>query len=248
MRRFGGKVAVIVGAGDGIAATLARMIADEGGIVAAVDRDPDKLDALGDKSLEPFSCNALDAEAVDVVVADILARNGQIDILVNAVGGSTGMADMNAPLDALRAAEWQDMLSFNLMPTFNFCHAVIPAMKARRTGKIVNVSSHAAYGIDVASSAYAAAKAGIVGLTRKLARELGPFNIYCNATAPSRTLTQRVVRMMEDTGNKAGDEYLERIPLRRLATVEEQASAIRFLASSESDYITGVTLDVTGGQ
>ena len=244
--RFTGKVALIVGAAAGIAAATARMIADEGGIVAAVDRDVSAL--AGDGFLQVYACDALAASEAEHTVKAVLARNGRIDILVNAVGGSTGLADMNAPLEALSPAEWDGMISFNLTPTFNFCRAVIPAMKAQRHGKIVNIASHAAYGIDVATSAYATAKAGIIGLTRKLALELGPYNIHCNATAPSRTLTDRVRRMMDTTANKAGDDYLAKIPLRRLASVDEQASVICFLASSESDYITGVTLDVTGGQ
>ena len=121
-------------------------------------------------------------------------------------------------------------------------------MKAQRSGKIVNLSSHAARGIDVASTAYAAAKAGIIGLTRKLAMELGPYGITCNATAPSRTLTNRLKHTTEAGEHRADDSYLQRIPLRRLATAEDQARVVCFLSSSDADYVSGVTIDVNGGQ
>lgn len=253
--RFERKVAVIVGAAHGIAAACARIMAAEGGTVVGIDRDTRALASTMDEIMRSrdaaglaIPADALDPNDVVRAVDQVMNTFGRIDILVNAVGGSTVIENMNAKLEDLTLPEWQSLIDFNLLPTFLFCKAVIPTMKKQRSGKIVNISSHAAYGIEAASSAYATSKAGVNGLTRKLAVELGPFGINCNAIAPSRTATDRVLTMMETTVNTATEQYLERIPLRRLATPEEQASVICFLASSDADYVTGVTINVTGGQ
>lgn len=253
--RFEGKVAVVVGAGSGIAAATARIIAAEGGVVAGVDRDATALTETmrglcGRRSGDALALvvDALQADAVEQSVLEIVRAHGPIDILVNAVGGSTIIPNVNTGIEQLSLDEWHGLLDFNLLPTFLFCKFVVPVMKRQRSGKIVNISSHSARGTEAASAAYATAKAGVIGLTRKLALELGPFGINCNCIAPNRTTTDRVLEMMRTTSNTVTDEYLRRIPLRRLATPDDQARVICFLASRDADYVTGVTIDVTGGQ
>jgi NAD(P)-dependent dehydrogenase (short-subunit alcohol dehydrogenase family) len=173
----------------------------------------------------------------------------RIDILVNAVGGSTIISRPNATLEELTLEEWQKLIHFNLTGTFLFCHAVTPVMKRRGSGKIVNISSIAGRGLSRASSsAYATAKGGIIALTRKLSLELGPHGITVNAIAPSLTLSERIRPHWERRTDAERTAEIERTPLRRVANAEDQARVICFLASADADFVTGVTIDVTGGQ
>jgi NAD(P)-dependent dehydrogenase (short-subunit alcohol dehydrogenase family) len=154
-----------------------------------------------------------------------------------------------APLDELTLEEWQKLLDFNLTGTFLFTHAVVPVMKRQRSGKIVNLASIAGHGRSQSSSgAYATAKGGIIALTRKLAYELGPHGITVNAIAPSLTLSERIRPHWERRPPDAQAAEIARTPLGRVATPEDQARVICFLASADADFVTGVTIDVTGGQ
>src|SRR5271169_1534482 len=192
--------------------------------------------------------DALNAAEVDALVASVAQEFGAIDILVNAVGGSTIIPHPSATMDQLTLSDWQRLIAFNLDGTFLFCHAVAPFMKRQRRGKIVNLSSIAGRGLSEASSAaYAAAKGGIIAFTRKIAFELGPFGINVNAIAPSRTLTERIRPRWEQQSPEDQAAEIERTPLRRIAEAPDQAKVICFLASSDADFVTGVTIDVTGG-
>src|SRR6185437_10983315 len=193
-------------------------------------------------------CNALDPGEVEATVASVAAQFGRIDILVNAVGGSTIIAKSGAPVDELSFAEWQKLIDFNLSGTFLFTHAVVPVMKRRQSGKIVNLASIAGRGLSpTSSSAYAAAKGGIIAFTRKLAFELGPYGININAIAPSRTLTERIRPRWDQSSPEDQQAEIERTPLRRVAEAADQARVICFLASDDAAFVTGVTIDVTGG-
>jgi NAD(P)-dependent dehydrogenase (short-subunit alcohol dehydrogenase family) len=194
--RFQDRVAVITAAASGIGRATAEIIAREGGIVVAVDNHQERLDATVAGVSEAGArahgrlCNALDADQVEATVASILRELGSIDILVNAVGGSTIIDKPGADVEELSLSDWKRLIDFNLDGTFLFTHAVVPVMKRQRRGKIVNLASIAGRGLSgSSSSAYAAAKGGIIAFTRKLAFELGPFGININAIAPSRTLT-----------------------------------------------------------
>jgi len=192
--------------------------------------------------------DALDPKQVDAVVPEVAQEFGAIDILVNAVGGSTIIAKSNATVDELSFADWQNLIAFNLEGTFLFCHAVTPVMKRQRRGKIVNLASIAGRGVSPSSSsAYAAAKGGIIALTRKLSFELGPFGITVNAIAPSLTLTERIRPHWERRTPEQQAAEIARTPLRRVAEAADQAKVIAFLASADADFVTGVTIDVTGG-
>ena len=252
--RFKGKVALITAAASGIGRATAGIIAAEGGRIAAVDNNRERLDATiaeitaaGGEAF-PFHANALDETAVNGVVADAAKRFGRIDILVNAVGGSTIIAKPGASTEELTFAEWQSLIHFNLTGTFLFTHAVIPVMKRQNGGKIVNLASIAGRGRSVASSsAYATAKGGIIAFTTKLASELGPHGINVNAIAPATTLTERIRPRWEQRPPEDRQADIERTPLRRMGEAVDQANVICFLASHHADFVTGLTIDVTGG-
>jgi NAD(P)-dependent dehydrogenase (short-subunit alcohol dehydrogenase family) len=256
--RFAGKVALITAAANGIGRATAAIMVREGATVVAVDNNQGRLDEAvpalrqaGGASrgkAEGRLVDALDAAQVDKLIAEIERDHGRIDILVNAVGGSTVIDKPAATTEQLSLADWQKLIAFNLDGTFLFTHAVIPVMKKRRSGKIVNLASIAGRGLSAnSSSAYAAAKGGIIAFTRKLAHELGPEGINVNAIAPSITLTERIRPHWDKRSQSSQAEEIERTPLRRVAEAVDQANVICFLASSDADFVTGLTIDVTGG-
>ena len=253
--RFQGKVALISAAGAGIGRATAMIMAREGGTIVAVDVEPTVLDRLtadvgaaGGRALA-VRADALDAASVEGAVRQAVEAYGRIDILVNGVGGSTVVSRPAALLDELTLEEWQKLIHFNLTGTFLFSHAVIPVMKRQKSGKIVNLASIAGRGLSRESSgAYATAKGGIIALTRKLAFELGPHGVTVNAIAPSLTLSERIRPHWERRTAEGQAAEITRTPLGRVATPEDQARVICFLASSDADFVTGVTIDVNGGQ
>jgi NAD(P)-dependent dehydrogenase (short-subunit alcohol dehydrogenase family) len=250
--RFDGKIALITAAANGIGRATAGIMAKEGAVVICVDNHRERLDAavtaLGDRAFGRL-CDALDQSQVDAVVAGVVAEFGRIDILVNAVGGSTIIAKPSATVEEHSLDDWQRVIRFNLDGTFLFTHAVVPIMKQQKSGKIVNLASIAGRGMSIASgSAYAAAKGGIIAFTRKLSFEFGPFGININAIAPSLTLTERIRPHWNQRSPEAQTAQVEATPLRRVAEASDQAKVICFLASSDADFVTGLTIDVTGGQ
>lgn len=252
--RFAEQVALITAAASGIGRATAEIVGGEGGVVVGVDTDEGRLEKAmaairdGGGRAHARRADALDAGQVGDVVASTVRDLGRIDILVNAVGGSTIIARPAATVDELTLADWQRLIAFNLDATFLFCNAVAPVMKRQRSGKIVNISSIAGRGLSAtSSSAYAAAKGGIIAFTRKLAHELGPFGVTVNAIAPSLTLTERIRPRWEQRTAEEQAQEIVRTPLRRVAEARDQARVIAFLASRDADFVTGVTIDVTGG-
>jgi len=239
-----GKVAVVTGAGAGIGRATALLLARWGAIVEAADRNRAAADAVAAEiraaggTAEAAELDACAEPSVVAFFAALAQRRGRVDILANVVGGG-----QPAHLPDITAADWDAMFAFNARSAFLCSREAARHMPAG--GKIVNVSSLAGRTSSVLQGAhYSASKAAVLGLTRHLARELGPHGITVNAIAPGTTATERIERQIAPEKREA---VVARIPLRRLAVPEDQAGVILFLVSDLSAYVTGVTIDVSGG-
>jgi len=239
-----GKIAVVTAGARGIGRAAVLLLARWGARVTAVDLDTEALPGVVAEAaeaggqVEPVTADVCDEAAVAGLFAGVTKRHGRVDILVNAVGGGKPAA-----LDAIDNAEWDRMFAFNVKSAFLCAREAARRMPAG--GRIVNVASLAGVTSSVLQGAhYSSSKAAVIGLTRHLARELGPRGIAVNAIAPGTTLTERIRGQMTPEKHQS---LVERIPLGRLATPEDQAGVILFLSSSLSAYVTGVTIDVSGG-
>ncbi len=251
------RVALITGAASGIGRATALRLAPQVQTLILLDTDAQKLAALQAQLAEQSNMPNIEIGALDVTqeVAvqeafdRIQTQHGRLDILVNNVGGSSAAGNPAAGIEVMELAQWQALLTLNLTSVFLCCRAALPLMKRHRYGRIINLSSIASYGRqNKVSVAYAASKAGVDGFTRKLAREAAPFGITCNAVAPGITLTERIRTTFWDVRSAEEQQsVLERIPLGRLSTVEEQAEVVAFLASAAASYLTGQIIDVSGG-
>ena len=252
--RFQGKVAIVTAAANGIGKATSRILAREGAKLVAVDINPEALIDLSREiesekgDIITLETNVLEPNQVKDLVDSVVDRFHKIDILVNAVGGSTIIPNSTASVDNLSLDDWDKIIQFTLRGTFLCTSAVTRQMKKQGNGKIVNISSDAAHSMGDPSSAYVAAKAGIMAFTKKVAREAGPYGVTCNAIAPSVTLSERVGPRWEQRSEENKQQILEEIPLRRVSQPEDQAKVIAFLASGDADYVTGVTIDTSGGR
>ncbi len=241
-----GKVAIVTGAGQGIGRATATLMAQWGARVAVADIDRDVATATISE-IQKMGGEA-EAEMVDVCMeeqvvgffGEVYRKYRRIDILVNVVGGGK-----TARVAEITSSEWDSMFSFNTKSCFFCSREAARRMAASGGGRIINVASLAGQTTSVLQGAhYSASKAAVIGLTRHMARELGPLGITVNAIAPGPTSTERVKLQMTPEKCQA---LISRIPLGRLGTPEDQAGVILFLASSLSNYVTGVTIDVSGG-
>jgi 3-oxoacyl-[acyl-carrier protein] reductase len=245
--RVDGKVALVTGASRGIGREIALTLAGEGAAVG-VNHFPDpEHTALGQAVVgevlkvggpaRALPGDVSDSRAVRAVVTALLEAFGRIDILVTNAGITN-----RRPLLELTEAEWDRVIAVNLKGTFNAIHAVLPHMARQRSGKIVTIASELAIVGRANAAAYVAAKAGVIGLTRSLAREVSPLGINVNAVAPGPIDTD-MLRSNPDVD----DQYTARIPLRRLGHPRDVAHTVLFLVSEESAYFAGQVLSPNGG-
>lgn len=237
-----GKLALVTGAASGIGRACAMQLARAGARIVAVDVNvggaSETVDCIGGGTV--LSCDLGDPCQVESLRETVLSSCGSPDIIVNCAG----LIQYRRDISAVTVAEWDTVMNINLRGTFLVCRAFMDSLKATRDGRILNISSLAARvgGIDVGLH-YTTSKAGIMGLTRALAREGGPHGITVNAIAPGIILTGPVIEQVAGRP----EDHIARVPLARLGEVDDVASAVTFLSSSHASYITGVVLDINGG-
>ncbi len=245
MKLLEGKTALITGASRGIGKSIALKFAEEGANIAFTDLEENEQMKEVEKSIQDFGVNgkgyasdASDFDDTHTVVQNIIKDFGQIDILVNNAGITQDTLLMRMTED-----QWNKVLSVNLNSVFNFTKAVQRQMLKQKSGSIINMSSVVGVSGNAGQSNYAASKAGIIGFTKSVAKELGSRNITCNAIAPGFIITEMTGKLKEDV-KKAWEEQ---IPLKRGGTPEEVANTATFLASDLSNYVTGQVIHVCGG-
>ena len=252
--RLQDRVAIVTGAAGGLGAAYAHAIAREGARVAVVDvadgaGTAEEISARGGRALALRADLTDEAQAQDMV-SRVAAEYGRIDILVNNAGGA-GQQAAESAIEKIDRAHWDDIMAMNLTSTMLCLKHVTPHMKRQGSGKIVNVSSRAARGtawFGQVTPEYICAKIGVIGLTRQVAKDLGPFGINVNCLVPSFTVSGPALQAAWDNMTDAERGHmLEATPLRRLPRPEELASVVVFLVSDESSYVTGACLDVNGG-
>ena len=243
--RFENQVAVVTGAGRGIGRAIALKFANEGARVACVSRTEGnassvaaELNGLRADSAKPYAVDVADHAAVQKVGSKILEDFGKADILINNAGVTRDVLTMRMSL-----ADWDSVINTNLRGAFSFTHALVRAMTKQRGGRIINISSVIGVIGNAGQANYAASKAGVIGFSKSLARELASRNITVNVVAPGFVLTDMTSGLSDDVKNSIH----AKIPLDRTGTPEEIASAVVFLASAEAGYITGQVLCVDGG-
>jgi 3-oxoacyl-[acyl-carrier protein] reductase len=241
------KIALVTGAGKGIGLATARKLIAEGRFVVMIDSRPidtEKL-ALSDKEAMCLRGDVTDLAFMTRVREQTKALHGVVSILVNNAGISPKRADgRSSGILEVTVEEWLNVMNINLTAIMLVSQLFIPGMKAQGFGRIVNVSSLAGRSKSlVAGPSYVASKAGLLGLTRAIASEMGPYGITANCVAPGRILTD----MAMQAGDEVNQRYAEQIPVRRLGTPEEVGAAIAFLCAETSGFINGATIDINGG-
>jgi 3-oxoacyl-[acyl-carrier protein] reductase len=238
-------VALVTGGGRGIGRACAAALAREGAHVAIGDIDPtlldDALNAIEEAGGEgaAFEMDVTDRRQIDQVVNAVCDQFGRIDILVN----NAGIYEILS-FEEITEEQWDRVLAVNLKGVFLCSQAVVGRMKAQRGGRIINMSSSAGKTGGVLCGAhYAVSKAGIISLTKSLAREVGPYGVTVNAIAPGRIATPMIAAASEEQN----EAMCQQTPLRRLGKPADVAQAVVFLASAAADFITGEVVDVNGG-
>ena len=248
MKLLEGKVAIITGAARGIGEAIALKFAEQGAHVAFTyisNSSAEKAEALEQKLLsfgiqaKAYQSNAGDFAACEKLVNDVIAQFGKVDICVN----NAGISKDNLLL-RMTSEQWDDVMQVNLKSVFNMTKQVIRPMMKAKSGSIINMSSVIGEMGNAGQSSYAASKAGIIGFTKSIAKELGSRNIRSNAIAPGFVETDMTSYLKDGEG---AEKYKADIPLGKFASTNDIANAALFLASDLSSYITGQTLSVCGG-
>jgi len=243
--RFENQVAVVTGAGRGIGHAIAVRLASEGARVASVSRTEanakktaEEINAKRADAARAYSVDVSDNAAVQNIGAQILEEFGRVDILVNNAGVTRDGLSMRMSVE-----DWDTVLNTNLKGAFNFTQALMRSMIKQRSGRIINISSVIGLIGNAGQANYAASKAGLIGLTKSLARELASRGITVNAIAPGLIETDMTGVLSEELRQS----ILQKIPLGKLGQPDDVAAAVAYLASGEARYITGQVLAVDGG-
>ena len=244
MKLLEGKVALVTGAGRGIGKAIALRFAQEGANVAftdlavneAVEETVKEIEALGVK-VKAYASNAANFEETHEVVKQVVEDFGRIDVLVNNAGITKDGLMMR-----MSEAQWDAVINVNLKSAFNFIHAVTPVMAKQRSGSIINMSSVVGVSGNAGQCNYSASKAGMIGLAKSIAKEMGPRGIRANCIAPGFIITD----MTNQLSQEVKDQWAQQIPMRRGGTPEDVANVALFLASDLSSYVSGQVIHCCG--
>ena len=243
--RFENQVAIVTGGSRGIGFAVAERLASEGAAIAVVSTTPESAGAAAEKLLAAgapkavgYPCNVASCEDVQNTVNAILAEFGKVDILVNNAGVTRDNLLMR-----MSEEEWDKVLDINLKGVFNFSKAVVRPMMRARAGRVINISSIVGIHGNPGQANYAASKAGIIGFSKAMAKEIASRNITVNVVAPGFIETDMSRAIPENLQQK----MLENIPLGRMGTPADVANLVAFLASAEAAYLTGQVICVDGG-
>jgi len=243
--RFENQIAIVTGAGRGIGRAIAVRFANEGARVACVSlteanakKTADEINTMRADAAKAYAVDVADHDAVQKVGAQIFEDFGKIDILINNAGVTRDGLVMRMSVE-----DWDSVINTNLRGAFNFTQSIVRAMTKQRSGRIINISSVIGLMGNAGQTNYAASKAGLIGFTKSLARELASRNITVNAVAPGFITTDMTAGLSDEIKKTIHSK----IPLGRTGAPEDIASAVAFLASAEANYITGQVLCVDGG-
>lgn len=238
-----GQTAIVTGAATGIGEAIAERLARAGATVAVADLDIEGAKTVAGRLAQnafAVRTDVTDPESIRRTVEEVLGRTSRIDILVN----NAGIAGVAAPLWEQTDADWQKVIAVNLSGVFYFCRAVLPHMRERKYGRIVNIASIAGKEGNPRMVAYSATKAGVIGLTKSLGKEVATEGICVNSVSPAVVRT----RILDQITPEQINYMTERIPMRRTGKPEEIAAVVHFLASPDCSFVTAQCYDVSGGR
>ena len=238
-----GQTAIVTGAGTGIGEAIAQRLAAAGARVAVADIDRDAAKAVADKiggGAFPLMLDVTRPEQVEAAVAKVIATAGSLEILVN----NAGIAGKAAPIWEQTDSDWLRVMDLNINAPFYLCRAVLPHMRSKGYGRIVNIASIAGKEGNPNMVAYSASKAAVIGLTKSIAKEVATEGICINAVAPAVIRT----KILEQLTPAQVDYMVQRIPMKRTGQPEEVAAVVHFLASRDCSFVTGQCYDVSGGR
>ena len=239
------KIAIVTGGASGIGAKTAEFLVQEGVKVLIADVNQEKIEKTlnflkkMNGAVNGVYCDVTDEKQVSQMMEQALSHFGAIDFLVNSAGVGGGMS----PLEKAARAEWQRILDINLMGTIHCCKAVMPILRQKNSGRIVNIASEAGVSGEKGLEVYAASKGGVISLTKSLAKSLGRQNITVNAVAPAFVHTPMTAFLTPELEKK----WLQMYTIKRLGEVGDVASMIVFLCSDRCSWITGQTISINGG-
>jgi len=238
-----GQTAIVTGAATGIGEAIARRLARAGATIAVADMNAEGAQAvaasIGGESFG-LSIDISRSDSVNRAVGDVLKQRARIDILVN----NAGLGGKAAPLWEQTDEDWQRVIAVNMTGVFNCCRAVITHMRNRKYGRIVNIASIAGKEGNPNMTGYSATKAGVIGFTKSLAKEVALDGICVNSVTPAVIRT----KILDQLTPAQVDYMTERIPMRRTGTTEEIAAVVHFLASPDCSFVTGQCYDASGGR